>query len=108
MVSVWATANCLMLGQHKVDAKSNEITAIPQLIKVLELEGRIVTIDAMECQKQVANQIIERKADYVLTRRSRSDRRSSSNNASCLGSELASITLFFRSEQLWLDVDFQI
>jgi len=66
MVSAWATANRLGLGQRKVDAKSNEITAIPQLIKVLELEGCIVTIDAMGCQKQIAQQIIERKADYVL------------------------------------------
>lgn len=66
MVSAWATTNRLVLGQRKVDAKSNEITAIPQLIKALELEGCIVTIDAMGCQKQIAQQIIERKADYVL------------------------------------------
>jgi predicted transposase YbfD/YdcC len=66
MVSAWASANRLVLGQRKVDAKSNEITAIPQLIKVLELTGCIVTIDAMGCQKQIAHQIIERQADYVL------------------------------------------
>lgn len=66
MVSAWATANRLVLGQRKVDAKSNEITAIPQLIKLLEMEGCIVTIDAMGCQKQIAKQIIERNADYVL------------------------------------------
>lgn len=66
MVSAWATQNRLVLGQRKVDAKSNEITAIPQLIKLLELEGCIVTIDAMGCQKQIAKQIIERNADYVL------------------------------------------
>lgn len=66
MVSAWATANRLVLGQRKVDTKSNEITAIPLLIKVLELEGCIVTIDAMGCQKQIAKQIIERNADYVL------------------------------------------
>jgi len=66
MVSAWATANRLVLGQRKVDAKSNEITAIPQLIKLLELDGCIVTIDAMGCQKQIAKQIIERNADYVL------------------------------------------
>ena len=66
MVSAWATANRLVLGQRKVDAKSNEITAIPQLIRLLELEGCIVTIDAMGCQKQIAKQIIERNADYVL------------------------------------------
>jgi predicted transposase YbfD/YdcC len=66
MLSAWATANRLVLGQRKVDAKSNEITAIPQLIRLLELEGCIVTIDAMGCQKQIAKQIIERNADYVL------------------------------------------
>lgn len=66
MVSAWATANRLVLGQRKVDAKSNEITAIPQLIKLLELEGCIVTIDAMGTQKQIAKQIIERNADYIL------------------------------------------
>ncbi len=66
MVSAWATANRLVLGQRKVDAKSSEITAIPQLIKLLELEDCIVTIDAMGCHKQIAKQIIERNADYVL------------------------------------------
>ena len=66
MVSAWATTNRLVLGQRKVDAKSNEITAIPQLIKLLELQGCIVTIDAMGCQKQIAKQIIDRNADYVL------------------------------------------
>jgi len=66
MVSAWATANRLVLGQYKVDAKSNEITAIPQLIQRLELDHCIVTIDAMGCQKQIAKQIIERNADYVL------------------------------------------
>lgn len=66
MVSAWATANRLVLGQCKVDAKSNEITAIPQLLKLLEVEGCIVTIDAMGCQKQIARLIIERNADYVL------------------------------------------
>lgn len=65
-VSTWATANRLVLGQRKVDAKSNEITASPQLIKLLELDGCIVPIDAMGCQKQIAKQIIERNADYVL------------------------------------------
>jgi len=66
MVSAWATANRLVLGQRKVDAKSNEITAIPQLLKVLELEGCIVTIDAMGCQKTIAQAIVARGADYVL------------------------------------------
>jgi predicted transposase YbfD/YdcC len=66
MVSAWATANRLVLGQVKVDEKSNEITAIPQLLKVLELSGCIVTIDAMGCQKNIAKLIIDKGADYVL------------------------------------------
>jgi DDE_Tnp_1-associated/Transposase DDE domain len=66
MVSAWATENRLVLGQQKVDSKSNEITAIPQLLKLLEIEGCIVTIDAMGCQKKIAKQIVDRNADYVL------------------------------------------
>jgi predicted transposase YbfD/YdcC len=66
MVSAWATANRLVLGQQKVDAKSNEITAIPQLLKLIEIEGCIVTIDAMGCQKAIAQAIVGRNADYVL------------------------------------------
>jgi predicted transposase YbfD/YdcC len=66
MVSAWATANRLVLGQRKVDEKSNEITAIPLLLKMLEIHGCIVTIDAMGCQKEIAKGIIERGAEYVL------------------------------------------
>jgi predicted transposase YbfD/YdcC len=66
MVSAWATENNLVLGQLKVDDKSNEITAIPQLLDVLEIAGCIVTIDAMGCQKTIAEKIIARGADYVL------------------------------------------
>lgn len=66
MVSAWATANHLVLGQVKVDDKSNEITAIPQLLRVLEVSGCIVSIDAMGCQTDIAEKIIEREADYVL------------------------------------------
>ena len=66
MVSAWASANRLVLGQRKVDDKSNEITAIPALLKVLEIAGCIVTIDAMGCQKEIASTIIEGGADYVL------------------------------------------
>lgn len=66
MVSAWATQNHLTLGQRKVDAKSNEITAIPQLLDVLLVEGGLVTIDAMGCQKEIAQKIIDKKADYVL------------------------------------------
>jgi predicted transposase YbfD/YdcC len=66
MVSAWATANQVVLGQQKVDEKSNEITAIPALLRLLELEGCIVTIDAMGCQKEIARTIVEQGADYVL------------------------------------------
>ena len=66
MVSAWASANHLVLGQVKVDEKSNEITAIPQLLAALEVSGCIVTIDAMGCQTEIAEKIIEREADYVL------------------------------------------
>ena len=66
VVSAWSTANHLVLGQRSVDTKSNEITAIPELLKVLELKGCIVTIDAMGCQKDIARGIVARKADYVL------------------------------------------
>jgi predicted transposase YbfD/YdcC len=66
MVSAWASANHLVLGQLKVDDKSNQITAIPELLEVLELSGSIVTIDAMGCQKDIARQIVEQGADYVL------------------------------------------
>jgi predicted transposase YbfD/YdcC len=66
MVHAWATANHLLLGQVAVDEKSNEITAIPRLLKMLSISGAIVTIDAMGCQKEIARTIRERKADYVL------------------------------------------
>ena len=59
MVSAWATENHLTLGQRKVDDKSNEITAIPPLLKVLSLAGCIVTIDAMGCQKEIAAGIVD-------------------------------------------------
>jgi len=66
IVSAWASENSLVLGQVKTHEKSNEITAIPELLRVLELKGGIVTIDAMGCQTQIAEQIIEQEADYVL------------------------------------------
>jgi predicted transposase YbfD/YdcC len=66
VVSAWAESNNLVLGQLKVDEKSNEITAVPQLLRVLELAGCIVTIDAMGCQKKITKEIIEADADYVL------------------------------------------
>lgn len=66
IVSAWAEGNGLVLGQIKVADKSNEITALPKLLRVLELSGCIVTIDAMGCQKKIAREIIEADADYVL------------------------------------------
>jgi predicted transposase YbfD/YdcC len=66
MVSAWARENGLVLGQVKVDDKSNEITAIPELLRALNLKGCIVTIDAMGCQKQIASEIVAANADYVL------------------------------------------
>ena len=66
MVSAWATQNRVVLGQLKTEEKSNEITAIPALLKMLDVQGCIVTIDAMGCQKTIAHQIVEQGADYVL------------------------------------------
>ena len=66
MASAWASRNSMVLGQLKTETKSNEITAIPELLKVLELKGCIVTIDAMGCQKKIAAQIVGQGADYVL------------------------------------------
>ena len=66
MVSAWATANHISLGQVVVDAKSNEITAIPQLLQLLEISGSVVTIDAMGCQTEIAETIVNGGADYVL------------------------------------------
>ena len=66
LVSARASANNLVLGQRKVDEKSNEITAIPKLLEALELAGTVVTIDAMGCQREIAQRIIDKKADYVL------------------------------------------
>jgi predicted transposase YbfD/YdcC len=67
MVSAWATAQGLCLGQVKTDTKSNEITAIPKLLDVLVLTGRIVTIDAMGCQTAIARAIHAKGGDYVLS-----------------------------------------
>lgn len=66
IVSAWAAGNGLVLGQLKVDEKSNEITAVPELLRALELTGCIVTADAMGCQKKIAREIRDADADYVL------------------------------------------
>jgi predicted transposase YbfD/YdcC len=74
LVHAWATANHLLLGQVAVDEKSNEITAIPELLKVLELSGAIVTIDAMGCQKEIARTIRDEGADYLLALKANHER----------------------------------
>ena len=66
MISAWASANRVVLGQVKTDAKSNEITAIPKLLQLLDIKGCIVTIDALGCQTKIAADIIGKEADYVL------------------------------------------
>ena len=70
MVSAWAGVNRLLLAQRKVSDKSNEITAIPELLEVLELQGTVVTIDAMGTQRAIARQIIDAGGDYVLALKS--------------------------------------
>jgi len=66
MVSAWSTANGVVLGQEKTAEKSNEITAIPELLNSLAIKGCIITIDAMGCQKDIAEQIVKQKGDYLL------------------------------------------
>jgi predicted transposase YbfD/YdcC len=66
MVSAWAVGNRMVLGQLKTDDKSNEITAIPKLLDLLRIKGAIVTIDAMGCQKEIADKIVSKGADYML------------------------------------------
>src|SRR5919205_2200087 len=66
LVSAWASDQGLVLGQREVDGKSNEITAIPELLDTLHLDGAIVTLDAMGCQKDIAARIRARGADYLL------------------------------------------
>jgi predicted transposase YbfD/YdcC len=66
MVSAWASANGVVLGQRKVDGQSNEISAIPKLLEMLEIAGCIVTLDAIHCQRETVQTIIEKQADYVL------------------------------------------
>jgi predicted transposase YbfD/YdcC len=66
LVSAWCAANHLVLGQVATDAKSNEITAIPELLKLLDLNGAVVTIDAAGCQKKIAEQIVDQGGHYLL------------------------------------------
>lgn len=96
MVSAWACANRLVLGQMKTDEKSNEITAIPELLRLLELQGCIVTIDAMGCQTAIAEQIVAQGGDYVLALK---------GNQSCLHDDVQS---FFADPQLPHDADITV
>ena len=73
LVSAWAVKNSLILGQVKTAEKSNEIEAIPRLIKLLDISGSIVTIDAMGCQTKIAKQIVTQGADYVLSLKANQD-----------------------------------
>ena len=66
MISAWSCEQQLVLGQCKVDDKSNEITAIPKLLDLLALKGAIVTIDAMGCQRSICQQVIDQESDYVI------------------------------------------
>jgi predicted transposase YbfD/YdcC len=67
LVSAWAGQNYLILGQRAVDGKSNEITAIPELLALLDLKGAVVTLDALGCQKEIVSAIRDQGADYVIT-----------------------------------------
>jgi predicted transposase YbfD/YdcC len=66
IVSAWSSSHQLVLGQKKVHKKSNELTAIPELIEMLEIAGSVITIDAMGCQKDITSLIIKKKGDYIL------------------------------------------
>lgn len=66
IVTAWSSSHQLVLGQKKVDNKSNELTAIPALIEMLEIAGSVITIDAMGCQKDITSLIVKKKGDYVL------------------------------------------
>lgn len=66
LVSAWCDANQMVLGQIKTDVKANEIKAIPKLLELIDIKGSVITIDAMGCQKEIAEKIIEKEADYIL------------------------------------------
>jgi len=83
LVSAWSVGNGMVLGQRAVDLKSNEIKAIPELLKVLDLRGCIVTIDAMGCQKTIVEEIVARKADYVLAVKANQERLHEALQAHC-------------------------
>jgi len=97
LVSAWANANQLSLGQVKVDEKSNEITAIPKLLEVLVLKGCIVTIDAMGCQREIAQKIIAKEADYILAVK---------GNQGYLEEDVARTIRFTKPDSQWKEEDF--
>ena len=97
MVSAWSSHNNLVLGQVKVNEKSNEITAIPMLIENLAIEGSIITIDAMGCQTSITDLIIEKKANYVLALK---------ENQAQLLEQVKDEFLFSKSESKIEDIDF--
>jgi predicted transposase YbfD/YdcC len=66
IVTAWSSSHQLVLGQRKVHKKSNELTAIPELIEMLEIAGSVITIDAMGCQKDITSLIVKKKGDYIL------------------------------------------
>jgi len=97
IVSAWSKANQLSLGQVKVDEKSNEITAIPKLLDVLQLRGCLVTIDAMGCQRDIASKIIEKEADYLLAVK---------GNQGCLEEDAERTVRFTKPVSEWVEDDF--
>jgi predicted transposase YbfD/YdcC len=97
MVSAFASQNGLCLGQVSTDQKSNEITAIPQLLKTLVIKGYLVTIDAMGCQTAIAKAIIKKKADYILAVK---------GNQSSLEEGIKDIALFCKPSDTHTDIDF--
>jgi predicted transposase YbfD/YdcC len=97
IVSAWSKANQLSLGQVKVDEKSNEITAIPKLLNVLAIKGCLVTLDAMGCQREIAAQIIEKGADYLLAVK---------GNQGCLEEDAERTVRFAKPSDEWVEDDF--
>jgi len=83
MVSAWGCEQRLVLGQVATDAKSNEITAVPKLLKMLNLEGCVVTVDALNCQREIARQVIDQKGDYALALKSLPRRRPGATKRRC-------------------------
>lgn len=97
LVSAWSKANQISLGQIKVDEKSNEITAIPRLLEVLVIKGCLVTIDAMGCQRNIAEKIVEKGADYILAVK---------GNQGTLEENIKDTIRFTAPDEDWLDEDF--